>query len=257
MESEHIRYERSGPTAKIIIDRPEARNAMTSAMRRDMQSLFEELAGDRDVRVVLLRGAGGKSFASGADIAEFMEHPGAKDIIALAAQDELLYEAIENCPAPVVAVIDGYAFGGGLALAAACDLRICTTDSKFGITSAKSLGNCNSPGIYARLVALAGPARTKEMLICASVLSAEQAATWGLVTEVVERDLLESRLQELAEQLSGHAPLTMWAAKEATRRLTAGFSTDEDIMEKVFSSHDFREGIAAFVEKRAPEWRNE
>lgn len=256
VSAEQIELDRDGPVAKILVNRPEARNALNSAMRRRLLEIFVSLRDDPNVRVVTIRGAGGKSFVSGADIGEFAELPTAEDFIRLARLDEELYDAIERLPAPVIAVIDGYALGGGLALAAVCDLRVCSTTAKFGIPSAKSLGNCLSPGMYARLAALIGPARVKELLIAAPILTAEQALAWGIVNEVVEPDALDQHIATLSERLSTHAPLTMWAAKEAVRRLLEPFPTDEDIMQRVLASEDCREGIVAFLDKRPPVWRN-
>lgn len=254
--AETVRLERRDAVAAITIDRPEARNALTSAMRAELLAIFERLADDRDLRVVTLRGAGGRTFVSGADIKEFAAQRTAAEVVAQARRDEQLHDAIERLPAPVIAVIEGYALGGGLMLAVACDLRICTADSKLGVTSAKSLGNCLSPGMYARLAGLIGPGRTKELLIVSEMITGDVARDWGLVTEVVERTELDARVAALCEQLSGHAPLSMWAAKEAMRRLVAGFPAQDDILERVHASEDFQEGVDAFLEKRAPRWRN-
>ena len=256
MHAETLLLQRQDAVATITVNRPEARNALTSDMRAEMLEMCRGLANDRDVRVLVLRGAGGRTFISGADIKEFAARPGVEDLLEMARCDEQLYEAVESLPVPTIAVIEGHALGGGLVLAAVCDVRVCTSDSRFGVPSAKSLGNCLSPGQYARLVDLIGPARTKELLICAKVLSAPEAAGWGLVNDVVERDELDAHVAALTERLSRHAPLTMWAAKEAVRRLTRGHDDREDIMERVLGSEDFREGLAAFVEKRAPRWRN-
>lgn len=256
MTEETILLDRRDAVAVITVNRPEARNALTSAMRDQLLSICRELERDPGLRVVALRGAGGKSFVSGADIGEFAQQRTTADFLAMARLEETLAQAVERLPVATVAIIEGYALGGGMMLAALCDLRVCTADSRFGITSAKNLGNCLSPGMYARLAALIGPGRVKELLIGAPMLTAEEAHAWGLVTEVVERDALETRVSELLEQLSRNAPLTVWAAKESMRRLTAGFPLDEDIMEKVLGSEDFHEGVAAFLEKRAPRWRN-
>jgi enoyl-CoA hydratase/carnithine racemase len=255
-QEQTIELDRRGAVAVITVNRPEARNALTSAMRDRLLATFTELERDPDVRVVALRGAGGKSFISGADIGEFAHQRSAQDFIEMARRDETLYQAIERVPAATVAIIEGYALGGGLMLAALCDLRICTADSKFGITSAKSLGNCLSPGMYTRLAGLIGTGRVKELLIGSQLLAADQARDWGLVSEVVERAALEDRVADLLAQLSTYAPLTVWAAKESMRRLTHNLAMGEDIMEKVLSSEDFHEGVAAFIEKRSPSWRN-
>ena len=253
---QHIELDRDGAVAQVTVNRPEAHNAMTEAMRLRLTEVFRALADERDVRVVVLRGAGGKSFVSGADIAEFSQQRTTEDFVAVARRDEELYRTMEALPQPTVAVIEGYAIGGGLMLAAICDLRICSDDSKLGITSAKSLGNCLSPGMYRRLTALLGPARLKELLICSELIPADRALQWGLVNEVVARAGLDQRVTELTERLATHAPLTMWAAKEAVRRLAEGEAGGEDIMETVLSSEDFKEGVTAFLEKRKPRWQN-
>jgi enoyl-CoA hydratase len=251
-----VRLERRGAAAFMTVDRPEARNALSSEMRREMIAMCEALRADRDVRVVVLRGAGGKSFISGGDIREFSQTDSVEGFLALERVTEQLYQALEALPMPTVAVVEGFALGGGLMLAACCDLRLCTSDARLGIPIARTIGNCLSPGEYARLTALIGPARVKELILFAELMDAAKAAEWGMITEVVERDGLEARLDALVEQLGGQAPLTMWAVKEAVLRLRRGPSTDTDIMEKVLASEDFREGVAAFLEKRPPRWRN-
>jgi enoyl-CoA hydratase len=251
-----VTLERRGAAAYVTVERPDARNALTAAMRRRMQSIFEELAGDRDLRVAVLRGAGG-IFISGADVKEFLEQRSLDALMEGAALEEELCRAVEALPAPVVAVIEGYALGGGLTLACACDLRIAARDARFGIPSAKSLGNALSPGMYARLAATIGPARVKELLICAPTLSADTAAAWGLVSEVVDPDAVDGRVAELVERLAAHAPLTMWAAKEAMRRFVHPYPDTNDVLARVLDSRDFQEGVQSFVDKRPPQWRNE
>lgn len=247
--------EREGGVAAVVVDRPEARNALTGAMRADLLRIFQELATDADLRVVTLRGTGGKSFISGADLNEFAAAPGAEALIEQAHSDEELYSAIEAVPVPVVALIEGFALGGGLMLAGVCDLRVCTADSRFGITVAK-LGNCLSPGMYPRLAALLGPARLKQMLLGAELIDAPTALQWGLVGEVVEPGDFEDRIAALTTRLASFAPLAQWSTKEALRRVAAGDPGGDDIMERVLGSEDFREGVDAFLEKRDPRWRN-
>jgi enoyl-CoA hydratase/carnithine racemase len=255
MTAHHIELHRDGPVATVLVNRPETRNALTRAMRERMLKIFRSLDGDPDVRVVMLRGAGGKSFISGADIGEF-DQLGVDEVRAMAREDERLYQTIERLRAPTVAAIDGYALGGGLMLAAICDLRVCSAESRFGITSAKSLGNALSAGMYARLAALLGIGRVKEMLIGSELLDARRAHAWGLVNDVYEREQFDERTAALSRRLATHAPLTMWAAKESMRRLVEGFPAGEDILRTVAASEDFREGVAAFIEKRPPVWRN-
>jgi enoyl-CoA hydratase len=225
-------------------------------MREQMRAYFDELAADRDLRVVFLRGAGG-TFISGADIKEFLEQRTTEALLDGARLEEEMSRSIEKIPAPVIAVIEGYCLGGGLTLASACDIRIATTDAKLGIPSAKSLGNALAPGMYARLASIIGQARVRELLILAPTLTADTALTWGLVNETVAPDALEARVTEIADQLSTYAPLTMWAAKEAMVRNVGAHPDTSDVLERVFESSDFHEGVNAFVEKRKPVWRNE
>lgn len=255
MAEQPIRVERDGGVAAVVVDRPEARNALTAAMRAEMLRIFGELANDPELRVVTLRGTGGKSFISGADLNEFAAARGAEPLIEQSRRDEELYRAIEAVPAPVVALIEGFALGGGLMLAGVCDLRVCSADSRFGITVAK-LGNCLSPGMYPRLAALVGPARLKQMLLGAELIDAETALHWGLVSEVVEPAAFEQRVAALTTELASFAPLAQWATKESLRRVAAGDPGGEDVMERVLGSEDFREGVDAFLEKRQPRWRN-
>jgi enoyl-CoA hydratase/carnithine racemase len=254
VSADHIELHRDGPIATVLVNRPEARNALTAAMRARLLELFEQLGDESGVRVVVLRGAGGKSFISGADISEFRRQT-PDDVLEQARSDEQLYRTIERLRAPLVGAIEGYALGGGLMLAALCDLRLCTDDSRFGITSAKSLGNALSAGMYVRLAALLGIGRVKEMLIGSDLLDASKAHAWGLVNEVHGRADFEQRLRALTERLATHAPLTMWAAKESMRRLVAGVPDDDEILRTVAASEDFSEGVAAFMEKRPPRWR--
>jgi enoyl-CoA hydratase/carnithine racemase len=163
---------------------------------------------------------------------------------------------LEAVRKPTVAVIDGYAIGGGLSIAAVSDLRICTPEAKFGMPIARTLGNCLSIENYARLVALIGPARTKALIFTARMFSAEEALAAGLATEIVVREDLDGRVSELCAALETHAPITMRVTKEALRRLTlAGIPDASDLVLETYGSHDFHEGVAAFAEKRRPSWQ--
>jgi enoyl-CoA hydratase len=157
---------------------------------------------------------------------------------------------------PTIAVIDGYAIGGGLGIATVSDLRICTPEAKFGMPIARTLGNCLSMENYARFMALIGPARTKELIYTARTFSAEEALAVGLATEIVPRDKLDDRVSELCASLESHAPITMRVTKEALRRLTllANLPDARDLVVETYGSRDFREGVASFVEKRRPVW---
>src|SRR5918992_3255383 len=175
---------------------------------------------------------------------------------------DALYECCEEVDAdegvrkPTIAVIDGYAIGGGMSIAAVCDLRLCTPDAKFGIPIARTLGNCLSIENYARLMTLIGPARTKAMIFTARLFSAEEALTAGLATEIVPASELDESLGKLCTSLESHAPITMRVTKEAVRRLQfAELPDTEDLVRETYGSEDFHEGVSAFGEKRRPAWR--
>jgi enoyl-CoA hydratase len=247
---------RDDGSAFITVNRPEARNALTAAMKRRLLDICAKLSADRSVRVVVVRGAGGM-FISGGDLREMRQLSSVFELVELAHAGEELYAAVEALSVPTVAVIEGGAFGSGLMLALSCDLRICTADANFGVPSARAIGNCLSPDEYQLLVAAVGAARAKEMLLTARAVPAHVAAEWGMVTAVYPRDELEESLRALTERLASHAPLAMWAAKEALRRLARGEKGGDDILQTVLASDDFREGLDAFADKRRPRWTNQ
>jgi enoyl-CoA hydratase/carnithine racemase len=248
-----VHYERRGAAAWITFDRPAARNAMTFAMYEATAAHCEAADADEDVRALVLRGAGG-AFVAGTDIAEFRAFASGEDGLAYEATIDRIVGRLEAVRKPTVALIDGYAVGGGLALAAACDLRICTAQAKFALPIARTLGNCLSMANYARLVALIGEGRLKDLVFTARTVGAEEALAIGLATEVVSD--AEERVAELCEQLAGHAPITLRATKEALRRLReAGLPGGDDLVVEAYGSADFASAVQAFAEKRAPEWR--
>jgi enoyl-CoA hydratase len=248
-------FARDGAVATITFNRPHARNAMTWAMYEGLHEACEKVDADQDVGVLVLRGAGGKAFVAGTDITQFQQFRGAEDGLAYEERLDRIVGRLESVRVPTVAAIEGYAVGGGLSIAAACDLRICTLESKFGVPIARTLGNCLSMSTYARLVALVGPARTLHLIYTASFLTAEQALGAGLVSEVIAPGELEDRVRELTEQLCRHAPITMRVTKEAVRRLRAANLPDaHDLVATCYGSADFAEGVRAFVEKRRPRW---
>jgi enoyl-CoA hydratase/carnithine racemase len=248
-------YERRGSTAWVTFNRPRARNAMTFAMYDALYERCEEVDADGGVRAMVLRGAGG-TFVAGTDIGQFQDFSSGRDGIAYEERMERVVGRLDLVRKPTVALVDGYAVGGGLALAAACDLRICTPDANFGMPIARTLGNCLSMDNYARLVALVGAARTKEIIFTARMVGAEEALAAGLATEVVPREKVEGRVEELCARLAGHAPITLRITKEAVRRLQlSGLPNGDDLILEAYGSEDFKRGVAAFVEKRRPEWR--
>jgi enoyl-CoA hydratase len=245
-----------GAVAAVVFDRPHAHNALTWTMYEQLGAICERLANEPSVRVVTLRGAGGKAFVAGTDIAQFADFAGAEDGVAYERRIDAGVDALERLPMPVVAILEGWVVGGGLALAAAADLRLATPDARFGVPIARTLGNCLSSANTARVVAGFGTGMAKRMLLLAELVDADDAKAAGFVTQVVPRDALDAAAAAMCERLAGHAPLTMHAAKETMRRLRAAVEVDNaDLVRQCYGSADFREGVAAFVEKRPAVWQ--
>lgn len=255
MSDGEVRLTRDGVVATILFDRPQARNAMIWQMYEGLAAACAELSRDKGVRVAVLRGVGGKAFIAGTDIAQFQEFTTAEQGVAYEAKMEGYLSALEVLPIPTLAVVEGWAIGGGLAIAACCDLRIATTGSKFGVPIARTLGNCLSVANYARLVAALGQARAKRMLLMAENLVAEDALAAGFLMDVVDSAALDVRIVEICERLNDNAPVTMRVTKEAMRRLQqAGIPGGDDLVRPCYGSDDFHTGVKAFVEKRTPQW---
>jgi enoyl-CoA hydratase len=250
-----VQFRRDGPVAHVTFDRPAARNAMTWTMYQQLGAACERIARDAEIRVAVFRGAGGKAFVAGTDIAQFRDFKGAEDGVKYEEVMARQLAAVEELPIPTLAVIEGWAIGGGLAIATACDLRIATPGSRFGVPIARTLGNCLSVENIAMIVAAFGLARTKRMLLLAETLPAEEALTAGFVSEVVPAEGLDARVAEVCARLAANAPITMRVTKEAIRRLLhAGLPAGEDLIRECYGSRDFRIGVDAFVEKREPRW---
>lgn len=254
--SDDLLYEENDQVATITFNRPAARNAMTWDMYEGLRAACERINASDHIRVAVLRGTGGKAFVAGTDITQFLTFETAEDGLAYETRIEAVLDALERVRVPTIAAIDGYAVGGGLSISAACDLRICTPGAKFGLPVARTLGNCLSMRSYARLVDLIGSARALRLVYSASFVSAQEALAAGLATEVVPEGDLGTRVREWSEELCSRAPLTMWATKEAVRRLRDSRLPDgNDLVAACYGSDDFREGVRAFTEKRAPQWR--
>jgi enoyl-CoA hydratase/carnithine racemase len=256
MSDGEVRLVRDGAVATIWFDRPQARNAMTWAMYGGLAAACAELQADTSVRVAVLRGVGGKAFIAGTDIAQFLEFTTAEQGVQYEEKMETYLSALEALPMPTLCVVEGWAIGGGLAIAACCDLRIATPGTKFGVPIARTLGNCLSVMNYARIVAHLGVSRAKRMLLLAENIPAEDALAAGFLMDVLDPTALDARIAEICERLTGNAPVTMRVTKEAIRRLQhAGIPDGDDLVRACYGSDDFHTGVKAFVEKRTPEWR--
>jgi len=252
---------REGPIQWVVFNRPGARNAMTWHMYERLVEVCEKVNADRSVRAMVLTGAGGRAFVAGTDISQFRSFDTEKDALDYEARGNHVMHTLERVRVPTIAAIAGPCTGGGAGMAAACDLRLASPSARYGIPIARTLGNCLSMNNYARLFALLGPARAKDILLTARLMDAQEMLACGLVREVVaDEGSLLPRARELAEELATHAPLTMWASKEAMRRIKERLLPEGDdsvLILACYMSQDFKEGVEAFLAKRKPEWRGE
>ena len=256
--SEDLRYEVRDGIGHLTFDRPKARNAMTFAMYERLYEIARGANAERSVRALVLTGSAG-AFVAGTDISEFRDFTTEEQATRYEEKMDRVLGALEAVRVPTIAAIGGATTGGGLAIAAACDLRVASTDSTFGMPIARTLGNCLSLANLVRIASLIGVARTKELIFTARLVSSEEALRVGLVHEVVPAEQLAARAEELARTVSRHAPLTLWATKEGLRRVRQRLLPDEgrDLVLLCYTSADFREGVRAFIEKRKPEWRGQ
>ena len=247
-----------GGVASVTFDRPRARNAMTWAMYEQLGKICEQLQADAAVRVVTFRGAGGEAFVAGTDIEQFKAFHSGDDGVAYERQIDQCIQQLETLRMPTVAAIEGWAIGGGLAIATACDFRIATPASRFGVPIAKTLGNCLSVANLARLSAVFGMPRVRRMLMLAEVLVPEEALNCGFLLQISDAGEIEAVLARLCERLGTLAPVTQSVSKEGLRRLVSQNSpADEDLIRRCYGSNDFREGVDAFMSKRPPAWSGE
>ena len=251
--SEFVRVERIGAVATVWIDRQAKMNTMTVAMRNEFPAIFRELDADPAIRVLVIRGAGGKAFSAGGDVAEFLTLAPAD----LEQWGDTLTEA-ERCRKPVIAAIDGFTMGAGLELAVACDFRIATRRSEFAFPEIR-LGMIPGSGGTQRALRLIGMTRAKLFMLTGQRIPAERAEAWGLITQVVPDDGLDAAVQVLAGELAARAPLALRTLKMVLNRgADAPLETALELERKSYawlrSTHDYEEGVRSFVEKREPKY---
>jgi enoyl-CoA hydratase/carnithine racemase len=247
--SEFVRVERRGPVATIWIDRQAKMNTMTVAMRNEFPAIFRELDAADAIRVLVIRGAGGKAFSAGGDVAEFLTLAPAD----LEQWGDTLTSA-ERCRKPVIAAIDGFTMGAGLELAVACDFRIATRRSEFAFPEIR-LGMIPGSGGTQRALRLIGMTRAKLFMLTGQRIPAERAEAWGLITQAVPDDGLDAAVGALAGELATRAPLALRTLKMVLNRgADAPLETALELERKAYawlrSTHDYEEGVRSFVEKR-------
>jgi len=259
-----ILYKITGDVGYVTFNRPEARNALTFDMYETLAGICRKVGnGDPDqsgrIKALIITGAGGRAFAAGTDMTQFKSFTKPEDALDYEAKMDSVLSDIEHCRVPTIAAITGACTGGGAAIAAACDLRLCDSRLKFGFPIARTLGNCLSVNNLSRLSNLVGAGRLREILFTARLIEADEALSIGLVSEVLANaDALARRADELAALLASHAPMTLRATKEGLRRLRleGPAADDGDLIVNTYMSRDFKEGMEAFLEKRKPDWQN-
>jgi len=241
--------------AWLTFNRPDARNAMTFGMYERLGEICR--APDPRMKVMILRGAGDKAFVSGTDISQFRAFRTAEDAVRYEKKMDDVFDALEDLEVPTIAAIQGACTGGGAGIAAACDLRVGAPSAKFGFPIARTLGNTLSMRNHARLAALIGVARTKDILFLARLMDAEEMRAIGLLNEFASEDGVYARATAIARTLMEHAPLTLRAAKEALNRVVRHWAPPgggDDFVVRNYTSADFREGVESFLAKRKPRW---
>ena len=250
--SDQVLTEVVGRSLRVTFNRPEARNAMTFEMYQKLAEAAARVDADPDLRALVLRGAGGRAFVAGTDIAQFRGFTGEDGVAYEQRIDEVL-GALAAVDKPVIAVIDGHCVGGGLGIACCADVRIGSAASAFSVPIARTLGNTLSANTLRRLVRAFGEPRTASMLITARKVDAQEALASGFLTAVA--DDLDAEAEALIEQVVSGAPLTQWAIKENLRRLADGGPVDDaDVVSTVYGSRDFANAVEGFLTKTPVEW---
>jgi enoyl-CoA hydratase len=248
---------KEGGVGILTFNNPERHNAVSLDMWEATKLILDDFATDDDVRVVVLTGAGGKAFVSGADISRFASERATLEASrAYNVKSDAAYSSVADFPKPTIAMIKGYCIGGGVGLAVCCDLRICSDNSRFAVPAAK-LGLGYGYSGLKRLVDIVGASFAKEIFYTARQFDAHEAQAMGLVNRVVPTDELEAYVKSITDMICANAPLTIKAVKftvgemlkdESKRNLARSV----ELVEQCFASRDYTEGRTAFMEKRKP-----
>jgi enoyl-CoA hydratase len=257
MTYQTIRYEAADGVATVTLNRPEVLNAMNDLMRAELTRCFAGLADDDAVRVVVVTGAGERAFSAGADIREFVEPQPAVRFRERRRRVDFR-RAMDACAQPLVAAIRGYALGGGLELALACDIRLAAEDAQLGLTEI-DLAIIPGGGGTQRLPRLVGRGKALELILTGMRVSAREALGIGLVERVVPAARVGAEAQALARTLADKAPVALRYAKEAVTKgaelpLAHGLRLEHDLATLLRTTEDRAEGARAFLEKRRPRW---
>lgn len=248
---------KNGQLATVVINRPDAMNAMTAEMFRQMARAFTDLEQDAQVRAAIVSGAGSKAFSAGVDIKEM------KDFTSVEAQAHIgslvdVFDGIERFPKPVIAAVNGYALGAGCEICLAADIRICSDSARFGQPEV-GIGVLPGGGATQRLPRAVGLGHAKEMIYTGRMVDAQEALRWGLVNAVYPAERLMDEARALAEKIVANAPQAVYAAKSAINQgasahLAFGRAYEIGMWAYLFSTEDQKEGMSAFLEKRKPKF---
>ncbi|MGZ4496208.1 MAG: enoyl-CoA hydratase-related protein [Nocardioides sp.] len=248
--TDELRIHRTDRVVEVTFDRPHRHNAFTRAMYEALRALCDELREDTATRVLVLRGAGGRAFAAGNEIRDFLD----ADAVAYETWIRELLEALFALPQVTVAAVDGVCVGGGLAVATHCDLRIATPHSRFGYPIARTLGNALSASVVYRCAAVFGESLTREMLLTSRLTTADRAYAVGALMAVT--DDLDAEVASVVDGLAHASGVTLRATKRQllarARLLEADPDFDEALLHEVYTGRDFTEGVRAFVAKEKP-----
>jgi len=260
MQSNKMIARKAGAIGHMIFNNPEKHNAVSLEMWDAADAILDDFKTDRDIRAVVLSGAGRKSFVSGADISKFEKERGSKEAVHhYNERIKAVYSRINAFPKPTIAMINGYCLGGGLNLAVACDIRFCSAKSKFAMPAARlALGYPYSA--IKRLIDVVGQAPAKDLMFTARRIDAEEAFGIGLVQRILAEDELESFVEDYAGRIAANAPLTVGAMKligNEVMKEPSGRDLNmcDKLVDECFGSEDYKEGRRAFMEKRAPDFK--
>ena len=257
--TDKIITEKSGDIARIIFNQPEKRNAVSLEMWEAVEAALDAFEVDPEVRILILSGAGGKAFVSGADISKFESERASEEGVArYNATTKRVYYKLEAFPKPTIAQINGFCIGGGVALSLSCDMRICGKGSQFAVPAAKLGLGYGFPGIN-RLVNVVGPSFAKEIFFTARRFDAEESRVMGLVNRVVEDEDVAKVAEDTAKMIAANAPMTVASVKFIVGETLKDESKrdEEECARRVkacFDSQDYVEGRRAFLEKRKPQF---
>lgn len=260
MSEARLVYEKKGDEAHIRFDNPAAHNALTSQMWHDLRDAARDIAADRNIRIATFRGTGGKAFISGTDISKFADYETGRQGVDYERDIDDCMAAIDAIPCTTIAIVDGWAVGGGLNISCACDFRIATPNARFGSPIGRTIGNCLSALSVARIGGAIGIQFAKRMVLLGEMIPAAELLASGYLHQIVEPHELDEAVQALCRRAAENAPLTTRATKETLRRLRdSGLPDAEDLVAMVYGSADFRRGVANFLSgnKTLPGWTGE